>query len=47
MNILKGFILFAVLIVIGIWLGGDNRADMSSDGGYEPAKTVGHPLWND
>lgn len=39
-----------VLWILGMVLWGsmkDIQPDMRSDGGYEPSKGVGHPLWND
>jgi len=47
-KIITGFILFAVLIAIGMFIaGGKNDADLSSDGGYEEGGNIGHPLWTD
>lgn len=47
MDIFKGFILFAVLLLIGLWFGGWTQPDLSADGGYEPCQTLGHPLYQD
>jgi len=50
-EIIIGFIFFAILIAIGIFIaGGKNKADLSSDyeeraGQYQEGSGTGHPLW--
>ena len=50
-EIITGFILFAVLIAIAIFIsGGGNKADLSSNyeersGQYQEGSGTGHPLW--
>ena len=42
-----------IIIFLTIWIGlillFSNKVvpDLTSDGGYEPASGVGHPLWSD
>lgn len=44
-----GVIFFIIWIVLMISFGihRNIRADLTGDGGYEPARGVGHPLWQD
>lgn len=41
------FIIFWVIMVGIIMASSNNDADLRSEGGYEPCKTLGHPLYTD
>ena len=36
-----------IWVVVILILGGKVTPDLRGDGGYEPARGVGHPLWQD
>jgi len=46
---IPAIVLFLVWIAIMFSIGviKNIKPDVQSDGGYEPAKTFGHPLWED
>ena len=44
---IAGTILILIVVAISLYLGRDIEPDLSSDGGYEPCQTSGHPLWTD
>jgi len=46
-EIITGLIIFSIIIGIVIFLKGDVIPDLSSDGGYEPCQTGGHPLYQE
>ena len=48
-NTIAGIIFFVVWLIIVIAMGASKniKPDITSDGGYEPARTFGHPLYQD
>ena len=42
-----GIILLVIWISIMLYIGRDIQADLTGDSGYEPAKGIGHPLYQD
>ena len=46
-ELLTGFIIFGLIIAFAAVLKGKIIPDLSSDGGYEPCYTGGHPLYQE
>ena len=46
-NNFAGFIFLIIWIAFVLFLGRGIKADLRGDGGYEPAKGIGHPLYQD
>ena len=42
-----GIILLVIWIGVMLYMGRDIKADLTGDGGYEPTRGIGHPLYQD